>query len=251
MNQNNPNPYPNVPPMQPYPPMMHQGQHPYMYPQQGQNPYYPYGEQPKEGKSVWGIVLIVFGVLLTGGIALWWWNKNKKSSEGQKSIRGLYDVQQETISRLNVTIAEQESEIDRLSKLLKVSQQLIDPNNTWSDPKENHWDNQGNNTEQLKSTIDPHIAFRDSFDLDLSVNKNKILYEKMNEAIDWLITKQEFYSVQEVKDQYKNDKSCKVNFSAMGAHILWNERKVFISSEEILNGQFYEKYQAFVREETK
>lgn len=246
-NQSNPNqvylqyPYPTVPP---------QGQQSYPYGQTGQNPYYPYGEPPKEGRSIGWIILLILGVVLTGGLA-WWWIKNKKGTSSTKTPKGLYEVQQETIQRLNVTVAEQEGEIDRLTQLLKVSKQLVDPNNTWSNKADTQWDKLEEKTEEAKLPVDPHILFRDSFGLDLSQKKNKVIVDKMNEAIDWLITKQEFYSVQEVDNQYKNDKGCKVNFSEVGGHILLGERKVFVSADEIVNGQFYEKYQAFIREETK
>lgn len=249
MNTNSSNPYPQQPGMYPFPVVPPQGgQQQYMYPQPGQNPYYPYGEPQKEGKSAWGIMLIVLGVLLTGGIALWWWNKNKKpSTTGQKNIKGLYEVQQETIQRLNLTIAEQESEIDRLITLLKESKQLVD-----STPEQVNNDNSllVKSAEQ-KNGILSHEEFRDSFGLDLNQKNNKKLARLMNEAIDWLIEKQEFFSVMEVQNQYKNDNGCKVNFTEFGIHILWGERKVFISPEQILNGQFYEKYQAFVEEKAQ
>lgn len=248
---NNPNQvYPQQQMAHPYPPMMPQGQQPYPYGQAGQNPYYPYGETQKEGKSIGWIILLILGVVLSGGLA-WWWIKNKKGTSSTKATKGLYEVQQETIQRLNVTIAEQESEIDRLTQLLKVSKQLVDPSNTWSEKADDVWDKLDKKAEEVKLSVDPHILFRDSFGLDLSQKKNKMIVDKMNEAIDWLITKQEFYSVQEIDNQYKNDKGCKMNFSEVGVHILLGERKVFVSADEIVNGQFYEKYQAFIREETK
>ncbi|WP_337045394.1 hypothetical protein [Emticicia sp. 17c] len=123
-------------PMMPPP----QGQAPLMYPHQGGG-YASYGEPIQESpKSVWRIVLLVLGVLLTGGIAFWWWKKQPKESQ-----KGLYELQQESIRRLTETIREQEEEIDRLNNLLREGEPLVE-----------------------RKAETSHEQFRDSFGMDLT-----------------------------------------------------------------------------------